>query len=222
MRHWIIGNGSSLNHTPLELLQSEVSWGMNRIHLHYRSTSWRPTFFFMCDWNQQNEHNYWRECIEAHRDIPKWLWEGFRNGSRKFPELEPMGEVPNTTWIQRCEKHHYYAGDNYMKRAEHWHLPDLCTAFSGLGAVMQLAFLNGATEIYLLGCDLYQGGDYSKNFFVPEYANDRRDRSETDNTNMTQVHRVAARSCPIPIYNCTIGGALEVHERKNMLDVLNG
>lgn len=200
MRHWLIGNGSSLNHTPLELLKGEISWGMNRIHLHYRTTLWRPTYYFMCDWNQQKPRNYWRECVNAHRDTPKWLWEGFRNGSRKFPDLEGMGEVPNTTWIDRCEKHHYYAGDNYMKRVESWHLPELCTAFSGIGAVMQLAYLNGATEIYLLGCDLYA----------------------EDNTNMTQVHRVAARSCPVPIYNCTVGGRLEVYERKNIQDVLNG
>ena len=221
-RAWIIGNGSSLLQTPLELLKGEVTYAMNRINLLYSKTTWRPEFYLLVDWNQQNERNYWRECVKAHWETPKWLWEGFRNGSRKFPDLEGMGEVPNTTWIQRCEKHHYYAGDNYMKRAEAWHLPELCTAFSGIGAVMQLAYLNGATEIYLLGCDLYEGGDYSKNFFTPDYANDDRDRSEVDNTNMTQVHRVAARSCPVPIYNCTLGGKLEVHERRNMLDVLNG
>jgi len=221
MRHWIIGNGSSLNHTPLELLKGEVTWGMNRINLIYDKTDWRPTFYLCVDWNQQNPRNYWHECIEAHRDTPKWLWEGFRSGDAMFPELEPFGDVPNTTWIPRCRWHHYYSGGNHMKRAESWHLPQICTAFSGIGAVMQLAYLNGATEICLLGCDLYEGGgDYSRNFFTPDYAQDDRDRSEVDNTNMTQVHRVARRSSPIPIYNCTLGGRLEVYERKDFFEVI--
>jgi hypothetical protein len=219
VRHWVIGNGLSLRHTPLELLKNEVTWAMNRIHLHYENTTWRPTYFFMCDWNQQNPHNYWRECIDAHADTPKYLWDGFRDGHKYFPALEPIGDVPNTTWISRCERHHYYMGDNYRKRAESWHLPEICTAFSGIGAVMQLAVLNGATEICLLGCDLYVA-DYSQNFVVPNYAQDPRDRSEIDNANMTQVHKVAKRSSPVPIFNCTFGGMLDVHPRKDFYEVV--
>lgn len=221
MRHWVLGNGRSLRETPLERLQGETVWAMNRIHLYYPETSFRPTYFFMCDWNQQNPKNYWRECITAHWHTPKWLWTGFRDGHRYFPELEPIGDVPNTTWIERCEKHHYYMGDNYSKRAESWHLPELCTAFSGIGTVMQLAVQQGATEIYLLGCDLYES-NYENNFMVREYANDPRDRSEIDNINMTQVHEVARRSSPVPIYNATLGGALEVHPRVNFFDVVKG
>lgn len=221
MRHWIIANGKSLQETPLELLKDEVTWGMNRIHLIYPETSWRPTYYFMCDWNQQNPHNYWRECIRANWNTPKWLWEGFRDGHHYYPDLEPIGEVPNTTWIPRCKKHHYYMGDNYRKRAESWHLPELCTAFSGIGAMMQLAVQQGATELYIVGADLYQE-DYTKNFFTENYQSDLRPRHELDNTNMTQVHKVAKRSSPVPIYNATIGGKLTVYERKDIYSVLNG
>ena len=196
---------------------------MNRLHLYYKETDFRPTYFFMCDFNSQNTHNYWKECIRAHWDTPKWLWNGFRDGHKFFTDLEPMGDVPNTIWIPRCEKHHYYMGDNHMKRAEAWHLPEICTAFSGIGAVIQLAVMNGATEIYLLGCDLYEHPtDYNKNFMVDNYSDDMRDRTKVDNVNMTQVHRVAKRSSPVPIYNCTVGGALEVYERKDVFEVLRG
>jgi hypothetical protein len=217
MRHWIIANGSSLNQTPLDLLKDEITWGMNRIHLHYSKTSWRPTYFFMCDWNQQNPHNYWKECIKAHWNTKKFLWDGFRDGHPYF-DLEPIGEVPNTTWIQRCKKHHYYMATNW-KRAESWHFPTICTAFSGIGAMMQLAVLEGATELYIVGADLYVP-DYRQNFFTADYTDDQRPRDELDNVNMTQVHTVAKRSSPIPIYNATIGGALEVHPRVNIFDVL--
>jgi hypothetical protein len=217
MRHWIIANGSSLNHTPLDLLKDEITWGMNRIHLHYSKTSWRPTYYLMVDWNQQNPHNYWKECIQAHWNTKKFLWEGFRDGHPYF-DLEPIGEVPNTTWIPRCKKHHYYMANNW-KRAESWHFPTICTAFSGIGAMMQLAVLEGATELYIVGADLYVP-DYRQNFFTENYTDDQRPRDELDNVNMTQVHTVAKRSSPIPIYNATVGGMLEVHPRVDFFEVL--
>lgn len=140
MRHWIIDKDVDFS--------GEITWGVGLLKI-------KPTYFVMT----QNNPNL-RECINAYRDIPKWLWSGFR---------VEIGEVENTTWVERCKRHHYYAEDNYMKRAESWHLPEICTAFSDIGAAMQLAYLNGATEICLLG-----------------------------NGN-TQVHRVASRSCPVPI-----------------------
>jgi len=221
MRHWVIGNGKSLLDTPLHLLKNEVTWGMNRINLFYDKTDWRPTNYLMVDYNQQNPRNYWKDSIRAHWNTPKWLWDGFRSGHKLFSELDPIGEVPKTTWIERCNKHHYYMADNHMKRAESWHFPTLCTAFSGIGTVLQLAVLNGATEIYLLGCDLYEA-DYRNNFFTPNYTDDQRPRDILDNTNMTHVHRVAKRSSPVPIYNCTVGGKLEVYERKDIYEVLDG
>lgn len=219
-RHFILGSGPSLKDVDFSLLDGEVTWAMNRIHLLYDRTDWRPTFYFCCDFNQQNPPGYWVDCIRAHYDTPKYLWEGFRDGDRMYPDLQGgVGEVPNTTWIPRCRKHHYYMGDNYAKRAESWHLPDICTAFSGLGAMMQLAVLNGATELVLLGCDLY-GPDYSKNHFVERYSDDERDRSELDNTNMIHMHRVAARSCPVPIYNASPFSRLDVHPKVNLEEML--
>lgn len=221
-RAWIIANGKSLLDTPLHLLKGEVTYAMNRIHLHYKYTTWRPTYYLMVDFNQQNRPiDYWRDCIRAHWDTPKFLWNGFRGGDPLFPDLgQGIGEVPNTTWIPRCRRHHYYMGDNYRKRAETWHFPDICTAFSGIGAMMQLAVLNGATELYIVGADLYQP-DYRKNFFDPDYTQDMRPRDVMDNTNMNQVHAVARRSSPVPIYNATLGGALEIHPRVNYFEVLD-
>jgi hypothetical protein len=220
VRHWIVANGSSLNDTPLELLKGEITWGINRIHLLYGKTSWRPTYYAFVDFNQQNiPIDYWKDCIRAHWNTPKWLWDGFRNGDKMFPDLgNGIGEVPNTTWIPRCKKHHYYMATNW-KRAESWHLPTLSTAFSVIGTAIQLAVLNGATEIYIVGADLYVP-DYHKNFFTENYTDDQRPRDEHDNNNMIQVHKVAKRSSPVPIYNATIGGKLEVYERVNFFDVL--
>jgi len=218
-RAWIIANGASLNKTPLELLKGEVTYAMNRIDLIYDRTTWRPSFYLMVDYNQQNPKNYWKECIKQHWNTPKYLWDGFRDGNKLFPELEPIGEVPATHWLPRCKKHHYYMASNW-KRAESWHFPDICTAFSGIGALMQVAVQNGASELYIVGADLYEP-DYTKNFFTPNYTDDMRARDVLDNENMVQVHKVARRSSPVPIYNATIGGMLEVHPRVDFFEVVN-
>lgn len=219
MRHWIIANGKSLLDTPLHLLKNEITWGMNRVHLLYDKTSWRPTNYLMVDYNQQNPKNYWKECIKAHWNTKKYLWEGFRDGAPYF-DLEPIGEVPATTWLKRCKKHHYYMADNW-KCAQTWHLPEICTAFSGIGAMMQLAVMNGATELYIVGADLYVP-NYKENFFIENYTSDPRPRDVLDNANMIQVHTVAKRSAGVPIYNATVGGMLEVHPRVNIYEVING
>lgn len=222
MRHWIVGTGKSLLDTPLDMLKGEITWGMNRIHKYYDRTKWRPTYYVFVDYNQQNPEGYWKECIRAHWNTRKWLWDGFRDGHPLFDGLgKGIGKVPATTWIPRCKKHHYYMADNGMRRANSWHFPEICTAFSVIGAVMQLAVLNGADEIYLVGCDLYKP-DYRENFFDADYTGDYRPRDVLDNENMTHVHQVAKRSSPVPIYNATIGGALEVHPRRDFFDVLKG
>lgn len=219
-RHFIIGSGPSLNLVDLSMLNGSITWAMNRIHLLYDRTDWRPSFFFMVDFNQRNPVGYWKDCIRAHWNTPKYLWRGFRDGDKMFPDLgEGIGEVPNTTWIDRCKWHHYYMGDNYRKRAQSWHLPDVCTAFSGLGAMMQLAVLHGATELALLGCDLY-GPDYGTNHFIPHYSDDDRDRSELDNTNMIWMHQVAKASCPVPIVNASPISRLDVHPKVKLEELL--
>jgi hypothetical protein len=45
-RAFIIGNGPSLNQTPLEKLDSEYTFGVNKINKMYSNTTWRPSFFF--------------------------------------------------------------------------------------------------------------------------------------------------------------------------------
>lgn len=216
-RAWVIGSGSSLKDTPLHLLKDETTYAMNRIHLMYDDTDWRPSYFYMADHNANLPTGYWKEYVRQHRDTPKYLWKEFRDGSREVGE--GIGEVPNTTWIDRCKKHHFYMADNYMRRAQSWHLPDLCTAFNSVGAVMQLAVKNGASVIYLLGCDLYTD-KREENHFVPDYTKGWNRDVEEYNKRLVYMHKVAKRSSPIPIYNATIGGQLEVHKRVNVLEVL--
>lgn len=198
MRHFILGNGPSLNSTPLWLLEKEITWGMNRPPM-------KPTYYYCIDVNERDNH--WQDAVRANLDCEKVYlrseWKGLFAGT-------------NISWVNICEKHHWYAADNYRKRAESWHLPEICTAFGSMYTVLQLAVLNGATEIFLVGCDLFTGkGDHHLKDY-PEYV-DQVTRNQIEN----HIHLVSRRSSPVPICNATIGGMLEVHPRVNLFEVLN-
>ena len=85
-----------------------------------------------------------------------------------------------------------------------WHLPLICAYGTVVHIAMQLAVRDGAQELYLLGCDL---GD--THFYDEPFENDMAYRA----------HEVAAESCPVPVYNCTPGGFLNVYPRRDLVDV---
>ena len=201
MRHWILGNGSSLNKTPLDLLNNEITWGINRPPV--------PTTFYFCqDVNEKDAT--WKEAIKSNLNCKRvYLWDGFKEYFKN----------ENITWVPHCDKkkerHHSYPADHVDKRATSWHLPEVCTAFGSMYPVLQLAVLNGATEIYLVGCDLFTGKNdhYDSNY--PAFA-DWRVRNEIE----AYLHTVSAMSSPVPIFNATIGGSLEVYPRVDIFEIL--
>jgi hypothetical protein len=198
VKHFILGNGPSIKQTPLDLLKNRITWGMNRPPI-------KPTFYYCMDVHERDRG--WRDAIRANLDCARvFLWEGWKE------EFEGR----NIVWLPRCERHHWYAADNFRRRAESWHLPDVCTAFGSMYVVMQLAVLYGATEIHLLGCDQFTGtGDHYREDY-PEFV-DQNVRNQIEQ----HIHTVSRRSSPVPIYNATIGGSLEVHPRVNLFEVLN-
>lgn len=191
-RIWLVGNGASLTKTPLELLKGEDAFAMNRIDLFYKYTNWRPTHYFCIDVIEGAD--YWKDSVKANPQAKLFLLDNWKGQINRDAE-----------WISRCKKHHFYASDNVSKRVESWHLPTICTAFGSMYPMMQLAVLMGYQEIYLLGCDMWTNG---QNHMTDDYAeNEDIERRNRDNL---YLHRIAKRSCPIPIYNATIGGSLEV------------
>lgn len=225
-RIWVIGNGPSLKETPLHLLKNETTFAMNKIFYIFPYTDWRPSMYLKVDYNSIDKGLYKQEIAEiAKLGIPMYLWDKFKTGhAPNHPNYDDMpdgvGELPNVTWIPRC-KHHYYMAPN-SKGAQMWHLPEICTGYTGLSAMLQLSVLLGYDEIYLLGTDLNFSSNYTKNHFVSHYTADLRDKSAMDTANIQKAHEIAKKCCPIPIYNATIGGTLEVYPRIDMIELLKG
>jgi len=80
---------------------------------------------------------------------------------------------------------------------------------------IQLAVQEGATEIFLLGCDLGHTAG-AGNHFTPQYAASRpitEHKARWRNLANKMGHEFAKANSPVPIYNATLGGSLETYER---------
>jgi hypothetical protein len=166
-----------------------------------------------------------------------WLLEDFRYGlpdehpnHGDFPPEMAIGDMPNVTWVPRCEKHRGYSGGN-PKGMKEWHFPEICTAYNGMSPMIQISVQMGYEEIYLVGCDLGYKSDFRKNHFCEDYSLDNfppnaRDAiywSKADDFNARVAHEIAKKECEkrgVKIYNATAGGELEIYPRVRLEDVL--
>ena len=209
-RIFILGNGYSLNKTPLDKLKNEATMGVNKI-----GRIFKPTYYVKVDFSQF-DGNEWKD--ELLLDRPCLLWSVFRDGVKEdgqpFSDSIPegMGDHPNVTWVERCEHH---GNSNYEGN---WHEP-FCTAHNSISLMVQWAVKLGYDEIYLLGCD----GEFTDgvtDHFMPYYKSVDRDYVERNNKCVRRAHELIKRSCKIPVYNATIGGSVEAYPRVSLDSII--
>jgi hypothetical protein len=228
-RIFLVGSGPSLKVTPMDALIGEDVMVMNKWNRISNELGFKlkPKYYFKIDYNSYDHLSWKGEIAWAKDNCEKlFLWEQFRTGykvghSNHEHMPDGVGNLTdvNVQWIKKC-KHTPYQWDNW-KAVQSWHLPELCTAFGGMSTMIQLASLE-YDEIYLLGCDLGYTPDRTKNHAIRDYTIDDSNKVEMDNGNMTTLHKMARRCCPVPIYNATIGGYLEVYPRVNIFEILKG
>lgn len=167
------------------------SFATNRIHHIYPFTRWRPTYYVRTEPPMGGDPvSFFEECklhIAAGEKCIFPHWE------------EEVGIHPNVEFINTC--HHYKYPADHKKTPQEWHLPMVCDFGTVLTAAMQIAVLKGYSRIFLVGCDL-TGGHFSE-----------KDNGLTQTELWRKAHEIAKKSCPIPIYNATIGGDLDIYER---------
>ena len=211
MRAWIVGNGPSLNWTPLEKLNNEVTFGVNRICEIWGDTYWRPTYYVRTESPRvADSMTYLQELKDIvatgiHCYLPKgWIRE--------------IGEHDNVELINTCHHYKYAYFDSGSPHV--WHLPMICDYASSVCVAMQIAVLNGFDELYLVGCDLGYTDEGTSHFYE-DGPDDRRIEANQTNLTILHGHMIARKSSPVPIYNATLGGELEVHPRVSFFEVLN-
>jgi hypothetical protein len=210
----VVGNGPSLNETPLDSFDGVASIGMNKINLLFDRTTWRPDYI-VCINNLVAKQN---ETFFATTDIPVWLsWK-----CRFFV---------NARARKRCE---YFLS---------LPTPAFATDFSnGAGsagtvtyAALQLAYYMGADPVMMVGVDHnYSVGRRSRshdiervkgedvNHFDPNYfANGQY--WGIPNLELSELGYRAARDAfeadGRRILDATIGGKLDIFPRISLEEV---
>ena len=177
---FVIGNGPSLTPEWLDHLvdQNVTTFAVNRIHLVYHLTEWRPTYYVRTEPpGGDDPERFFQEC-RLHIDAGELC---------VFPHWEDeLGQHKNVEYINTC--HHYkYGADNAPSA---WHLPMVCDFGTVVTAAMQVAVMKGYEAIVLAGCDL-TGGHFTEDYGPSLIQTDL----------WKKAHEIARRSSPVPIIN---------------------
>ena len=243
---FIVGNGPSLKETNLDLLVGHTSFGMNRIHLHYDKPGceiWRPTHYAFVDYQTTMAQSEYMVELKNHIDAGEEIYVSEKLRLATYNKLKSPEAMPeNIHFLDMCSRH--FGGDYLSPSApKRWHLEEpggarWCGFASGLFVAMQVAADLGHSPLYLLGCDLgYKPmvGEIDPNHMDEGYVKTYPGRgvtgekimppgyNEYTNAKLRYGHRVAKFSCEemgLEVFNCTVGGKLEVYERKRLEDVV--
>jgi hypothetical protein len=216
MRAWIVGNGPSLNKLPLDRLENEVTFGVNRIHLLYHRTTWRPTHWVLAD---RSKAPFYVDDILLHVNMREdcWVRQDFYDDmvAKKGEVFGNVHLYPNCTHV-----------DASRNPSPGWHEPEYCIFGGSVPTAIQIAARLGYNDLYVIGCDLgYKGNEV--NHFDPEYMpvdNRKVQQARLQNQTLQMAHELAYRECRlrgIRIYNAGVGGELTAYPRVDFEDVLS-
>lgn len=235
----IIGNGPSLNETPLIKLDEEYTFAMNRINLIFDKTEWRPTFY-TCTTTSATQSEYREDYLDVMSlDIPSFVWDELKN---EFPPK-------HNRYYLRCTQGEGRYHDGSIDEAPlNWWSDNIVERVSKFGSTMlvayQIAFYMGFDRIYLVGCDLGHQkpglisrvfGKFSEfvdtkfkkiitdpNHFDSAYGGITSD-PDVINKRLRTMHDLARRASQhrdTEIYNATVGGNLEMFPRVDIEKVI--
>lgn len=213
-RIFLVGNGESLKVTNLDLLRGHDSMAVNKIHLIYPRTLWRPTHYVKVDYSAFDGDD-WKQEILPHVNNGEQclLWDAFRAGvSREDGNYEfihdGIGEFDNVRYIPRCEHHYLRQGT--------WH--ETCTGLNSILTMCLWAVELGYQEIILVGCDGKFTTPDKDHFIEGYYKTWDSDYTQRNNINIRMAHDVISQNCPIPIYDATAGGYLDMYPKVRLED----
>jgi len=214
-RAFVVGNGKSLQPDQLDKLHqnNEVCFGVNRIHLIYEDTPWRPTYWLLTDldgkktyvddipFHSRQGYKCYVRCDIMARCIATWI--GTIPNKELFEMIVNVAPLDAVNHIQT---------DTRISR-EPW-VDGKYNQGGSVAASQQLALAWGYGPVYMIGCEgnLLAG---ENNHFSIKYSDARR-----DNRNPSQIKaandllqitdEIALREYQarrVEIYNATVGGS---------------
>ena len=218
-RIFIIGAGPSINKTPLEKLEGEYTFGLNRVYLLFDRIRWRPTFYTTLDWRATpdvaDEINAlggmtfffpqrFRGLLRTGDDV-YWYWQFYSHLGFLYDIAN--GVAPGGNVAQTAIQIAYHMGFELI------YLVGMDTDYKILDTVKQSGpdeFGNGV-RLYLESTE-----DDDPNHFDPRYLGMGRKWHNPNVPRMIEGYKVCKQAIEAKgrhIYNATIGGKLEVFER---------
>lgn len=211
-RCFIVATGPSLLLSDLELLQKEITFGMNSIVKLYDEISWRPTYYGI-----QDHRVYEKLESEIHK------WYGDKSGVFVSSLIADCFSIPQNFQqfpLDVVYHDNYLELDRYFARFSDDAYALVYDGYSITYSLIQLAVYMGFKEIYLLGADCsYKRG--AKNHVVESGNDDKNEEKNYDKmiTGYLEAKKYADTH-EIKIVNCTRGGMLEVFQRIPLETVL--
>lgn len=202
----IVGNGPSLNNSPLDDFAGIPAIGMNKIDLIFSRVEWRPSMILCI--NNLVIRQHWKEFVQS--EIPIYAsWKGRWFVRRKFRD-----QINYFLTLQ---------GPEFSTDLQH----GAGTAATVTYAALQFAYYMGANPVILFGVDhnfAFDGKpeEYAKrkgadiNHFDPNYFREGQwwglpnlEMSELGYSNAKAMFEQDGRK----VFDATVGGNLEVFEK---------
>ena len=227
-RVFIVGNGPSLNRTPLHLLKNEFTLCFNRFDLMFERLGWRPTMY-MCvdDRVAENTASQINEIIP----LVKFAF---------FPDIHPYG-LDFRQFIEDAHNVFWLSLKSVSSPGSYETLPTCTTIGTVADLGLQVLAFMGFSPIYLVGVDL----DYKKHktvikhdrgnwtatkdddpsHFDPRYFGAGAAYHEPSPYNVLISGFQSARELldkkGIRVLNASVGGSLEVFPRVDFRSLFN-
>jgi len=224
-RVFVIGNGPSLNKTPLYLLKNEYTAGFNRFNLMFERNGWIPKFYMITDDLVVRDM-----AKDVNNDVLPYVEYGI------FPDIHPSN-INFQKYINKRENVLWIKTDNPGFNTE---LPKCGINYTVVNACLQVMAYFGFKEIYLLGVDAsisftahksdttntrdLTSKEDDPNHFDPRYFGKGRKfhyQPMSEIVDKFKDAKVFLEGLGIKIVNAGVNGQLEVFTRESLESVLN-
>ena len=221
-RVFLLGNGPSLNKTPLYLLKNEYTMAFNRINLLFERLSWKPTFYTIAD--ERVAHDIKDEINKFTNDM-NYVF---------MPDIHPRGYTFKNHFI---DKKQIYWLDTYGK-GFYKTLPKVGINRTVANVGIQILAFLGFDRIYLLGVDMnYEtpkktekkdGRDWTSisdndiNHFDPRYfGKGKKYHNPLRIPDIMPKTKEFTDSIDLDVFNAGYGGKLVVFPRVDFMSLFN-
>ena len=217
-RAFVVGNGPSLSPDQLNRIAAagDVSFGMNRIHLMYAKTNWRPDYWVLMDLDskrvflddiQVHAALGYRGCYVRVDILARWLsgWIGIKTPDEILSVLSNVSALDAVNYINQ-ESATFRDPVEDLKYNQG----------GGVGGALQLALAFGYGPVYLIGCDgnLRAGAvNHFTSNYDPDHAADPRNPAQIQAANMAleSLHTAMKREYDrrgVGLWNATPGSKI--------------